>query len=402
MGDEINWDKIKEKPEKEFKAQGLFLLQQKMAIEDQEEKIEELNTIILNHKNEIEKQKGDLETRNNKIKEMATQTIPSLNEQLAKLKIDADEKVKIESEVAEIRDLVEDFQENAKLKDEILEEKNSKIEELMGGLKKHQDRIEELEKMIETLPTIDEMEGLNEHTKTQEKEIAALREETEKLKKEIADKPSGPDISPEELEGLRKRPSVEEMEDLLGELDNYRLELDEKSKVNEALEDKIAEMHAEITKLQGEASKPAPVEAVSRKPSTYASQNIGGFGGFKKTGPSKVHPSRMKQPVAEDEGRTGPKPAGLKTPKGVLNPQVAALLENVREAIVGGIVANGLAKVLEDTRDEIASIIGFKIVLNEIGNIARKLKKAPPDAQIAEESQQVFLSKLDEWSNRLR
>lgn len=400
MGDGINWEKVLEKPDKEYKAQGSYLLQQRKTIKEQEEKIEELNTTILNLKNEIEAMKGDLETRNNKIKEMATQTIPNLNKQITELKTVADEKAEIEREVAEIRDLVEDFKENEKLKDEILEEKNTKIEELMGGIKKHQDRVDELEKLIETLPTIDEMEGLNEHSKKLESEITELRAESEKLKKQIEETPKGPDISPEELEELQKRPPKKEMEALLADIDKYKGEIEEAGKVNEALKDKIADMHSEIEDLKSKATKPAPVEEAPRRPSTYTSAGVSGFGGFKKSGPSKIHPSRRKK--VEVEGLSGPKPSSLQTPKGVLNPKVASLLETVREAINQGIVANQLARLLEDTRDEIAGIIGFKIVLNEIGNIARKLKKAPPDAQIADESQQIFLSKLDEWANRLR
>ncbi len=417
MSEDINWEKIHEKPEREHKASGIFLLQQKKTIEDQELKIEELNKTIFNLNNEIEQQKVDLGSRNNKIKEMATQTIPNLNEQIINLKKMVDEKVQLEKEFAEILELVEDFKENAKLKDEILGEKNSKIDELMGGIKKHQDRVQELEKLIETLPTIDEMEGLNEFTKNQEKEISSLRDEIAKsneeitrLKQEIAARPPEPEITPEELEELRKRPSKEEKDKLLKEIDNFKKELEDNEKVNEALKDKIADMHEEITKLKEEGSKPAPiqptvkpqiVETPLRSPSSYVSQNLG-FGGIKTSSPSKIHPSRLKNQETIDKDIIGAPSSGVTTSKSALNPKVEALIDNVKKAITGGIVAHGLAQLLEDTRDEIASIIGFKIVLNEIGNIARKLKKAPADAQIDEESQKIFLSKIDEWADRMR
>ncbi|NHI93340.1 MAG: DUF2730 family protein [Candidatus Lokiarchaeota archaeon] len=416
MSDNINWEKIEEKPDKEFKISGEYLLSTKQTIANQEERIEEQSGIILDLKKEMEVLQIELQTKNNKILELSSQTIPSLNEEIAlqKEQVKAYEEFKstLEGEITNFKDIVDNLKQNDALKEEIITEKNNKIEELMEGLEKFQKRVDELEKVIETLPKIDEVEELKAEIKGKGEEISNLIKKIEELESRP---PLEPLVSEEELENLRKRPTAEEIEKIMGEKEEKISKLENELRLKEAV---IDDLTLQMQDLHGKlAQKPQVIEK-----SVYVEQAASDLNTKPKTifKPqteeikdrfSKVEPSLIKSSERPVFKETEPSPQTLNAfktpepkpviPKGSLNPQVAQLMQTIKESILNGIFANELATLLEDARDEIASIIGFKVVLNEIGNIARKLKKAPPNAQIDDESVEIFIQKIEEWSQRL-
>ena len=409
MSDKINWEKIEEKPEKDYKVPGTYLLSERQTIANQEDRIEQQNAIILEIKKEVENLNFELQTRNNKILELSSQTIPALNQEIAQLKetnqMYEDLKTTMEEEISGFNDIVEELKQNDKLKEEILTEKSNKIEELMNGLEKFQKRVDELEKLIETLPTIDEVENMKGEIKGKGEEITNLLKRIDELEQQP---PPEPLVSEDELEELRKRPTPEVVEKSIVEKDKKIGELESELSLKEKM---IDDLSSQIQDLQEKVSAKTviptskPEEKAPYKPHT---EKI--VGGFSKIEPSLIKPSeRAKfkdtEPVSPSNkfGVFGSSSESSKpAPKGALNPQVAQLMNNVKESILKGVFANELAKLLEDTRDQIAGIIGFKIVLNEIGNIARKLKKAPPNAQIDDQSVEIFLQKIEEWSERLK
>ena len=412
MSDKINWEKIKEKPEKEVKVLGEYLLSQNQTLANQEDRIEEQSTIILELKKEVEQLNAELQTRNNKILELSSTTIPSLNQEIAQLKersqMYEEVKTSMEDELTTFKEIVEELKQNDKLKEEILTEKNNKIQELMEGLEKFQNRVDELEKLIETLPKIDEVEEMKAELQGKSEEISNLIKKIEEIE---ARPPPEPLVSEEELEELRKRPTSEDVEQMMAEKDEKIGQLENDLALKENMVDDLT---SQIQVLQEQAAKKEVSPTPSARPvqkSSYIPHTEPTMGKFSKVEPSLVKPServKFKEPeptpahAPQKFGVFGSSSENAPAPKGALNPLVAELMNGVKESILGGIFANELAKILENARDEIAGIIGFKIVLNEIGNIARKLKKAPPNAQIDDESVEIFLQKIDEWSERLK
>jgi len=416
----IEWEKIEQKPEKEYKVPGEYLLEQRSSIESKDQQIAEQTLTIKHLKEQLEASKAEAESRGNKVKEMIekfgemnvkfedlsskTEELTQENEALKKLIEEMKaEKQTIEDQLNTLKannelqeDLVKEKDEDLiKLKEENeqLKQKVTELEEKVNSLPK-KDEIEELEKKLESYPSLEEIEELKKRPDpdqvdnlliSKDEEIDNLSRTIEKLKTDLAP-------LAEENENLKKDCTV---------LENANANL-----INE-----INSLKSELEKLKGIAKQPVqkpiptPTPKIKKTPSYTPPKTINdikppvSYTSPKHTvdikGPKfsmTEEPQKAKFSYSHNASSEGAVIKKRKLPEQVVN-----IFENIKMAIQGGIRAGELHKLLEESRDEIANIMGFSSALKAMGDVARKLKKAPPQAQIDDESVKVFLSKIEEW-----
>lgn len=394
MSFDVEWDKIIDKPEKDHKILGQTLLNMREKITMQEKMLAELNYTLNTSNQEKQGLTDEIAVRNQKILELVSQQIPELNAQVEAAKGQlAGLSTEIEGYIAKNSRLM---QENDELKiqlkttESLVQERDTRLKEFKDGLVKYESRIKMLEK---------EINDLKDKTKDQassEEMRSSIQEEFEKELKALQEKVLS-DEELEEIEKLKKMASPEAVEEMLMERDD---EIDRLSALLKEKETQIAQLSsgapaaARVKARPGKKPEPPPATVKPKaKPVKEAPSK------FERQPAPAPAPAAAKFSVFTD-GPSGAVDAPQK--EGTLNPKVAQIFENLTMAIKSGIKARELSRILEDSRDEIANVQGFSTTLNEIGKVARKLKGAPPNAQIDTESVNVFIEKLDEWKERMK
>ncbi|MHA1377968.1 MAG: hypothetical protein ACTSRG_06265 [Candidatus Helarchaeota archaeon] len=402
---DIEWEKIEQKPEKDYKVPGEYLLEQRALVESKNQDLAEKSLTIKHLNEELKNSKAEAETRGNKVKEMIEkfgelnvkfeelnqklETITKENEELKK------ELEEIKSEKQTLEDQVNTLKANNELQEDLIKEKDEDIKTLNEEKEQLLQKISELDEKINSMPQSDEFE---------------------ELKKKLDSYPT-----PEELEELKKRPDPdqvdnlligkdEEIEKLKSDIDSLTQEIEKLKADNISLETANADLVKKLEKAKEGVKESTSIPEIKTQVKTQISALE-----TKTAPPTTIHD--IKPPTVEtkspkftiaennttakfslthDAATETPFTKKRKLPEGVIN-----IFNNIKMAIEGGIRAGELHKLLEESRDAIANMIGFSSALKAMGDVARKLKKAPAHAQIDEESVKVFLQKIDEWRHTM-
>ena len=391
---DIDWEKIAQKPEKEYKDPGEFLLGQRATLEAKDQEVSEQSLTIKHLTEQLETSKNEAETRGNKVKEMI-EKYGEMNVQFEELNAKNEEMSQklgqLEEEKQKLEDQLNTLKANNELQDDLSKEKDEELIRFSDENAELKQKISELEEQISSLPKQDEFE---------------------EFKKKYEDYPS-----PEELEELKRRPDPDQVDNLLinkdEEIEKLSEELQKLKEIHENLTQNFENLMTENENLKseldkGKVSAKIPVsKPISKVPVTTT------------TTPPHIAPKTIHD-IKPPAPQPTPKTSGVKFSfadestakfayssetvggtKKDLPEAVVNIFENIKMAIQGGIRAGELCKLLEDSRDEIANKIGFSSALKAMGDVARKLRKAPQQAKIDDASVQVFIQKIDEWRHTM-
>lgn len=379
---EIEWEKITQKPDKKYPVVGEFLLEQKKLIELQEQQITKHLATMDQFNAELKSAKDELEARTNKIKEMV-EKIGEMNEKFEeinkKVEETKNESQELKNQIEKLTEEISSLKENNSLQEDLVKQKDEEIQNLSEQNEQQKNKITELETKLESFPNEDE--------------INEMRDKIQCFP------------SPEELDELKKRPPPDEIDQLLFNKD------EEIEKINEEVKDLKAEIEELKEKVEAPATVEAAVPVASAKPIPAPTPK-------KSTAKAAAQATPMvdlqspKFSITDDSKFVKQKSATFSlagsdsseevtAKKRELPEEVINILNNISMAIQGGIKAGELCRLLEESRDTIANIFGFSQALKQMGDVAKKLKRAPENAQIDDASVKIFLQKIEEWKNTL-
>ncbi|MHA1377138.1 MAG: hypothetical protein ACTSRG_02035 [Candidatus Helarchaeota archaeon] len=220
----IEWAKIEQNPEKNFKIQGVNLLNLKLKIELLNKNIEELTI----SRDKLKSLKNSLEEQNEKLN--------------SDIKNKEDKIADLEKKIKEINENLDKTKRN---NENIINELNQKISDLKNSLSKKNDEIDNLNHEISEKNL--KLSELEKTTDEKTKEISGLQERKSKLENEKSNLNN-------EVSDLKNKISELETKnsEIAREIENLRSEISTKSSEIENLQKKIAEKEEDMVKKDSE------------------------------------------------------------------------------------------------------------------------------------------------------
>lgn len=233
----IEWDKIKENPNKSHKIEGVNLLNLKLKIESQEKSISELTQNI-----------EELTAKNNSLEEKITNLESESQEKTGKI-------ASLEEKINELDGSISQTKKEVESSTTELETKNQTISELENSVSNKQEEIKNLNEYMsaanEKISEIqDQMNVKNNEIQTLESKNSELENETSKLNENISelqnrlsDKDASSSENENKINALQNQTS-----ELQEEIKGKDREIDELNQKIETLNTNIAELKEQIPK----------------------------------------------------------------------------------------------------------------------------------------------------------